>query len=71
MFGSLFNLFGDWSFLLTNPIMLAVTAFQIWMFIHAIRNREWVWALFIFIGYGIGAFWYYFTVYRESAPSWI
>lgn len=69
MFASLFNLFGDWSFLLANPVTLAITAFQLWMFVHAVRNREWIWALFIFIGYGIGAFWYYFTVYRETAPS--
>ena len=68
MFASLLNLM-DWDFLLTNPVVLAITAFQLWMFIHAIRNREWVWALFIFIGYGIGAFWYYFTVYRETAST--
>lgn len=69
MFASLFNLFGDWSFLLANPVTLAITAFQLWMLIHAVRNREWLWALFILIGSGIGAFWYYFTVYRETAPS--
>ena len=69
MFASLLNLFTDWGFLLANPVTLAITAFQLWMFIHAIRNREWIWAVFIFIGYGIGAFWYYFTVYRESGAS--
>jgi len=39
------------------------------MLVHAIRNREWVWAIFIIIGVGFGAFWYYFTVYRDSASS--
>jgi hypothetical protein len=52
-----------------NPITVAVTVFQIWMFIHAVRNREWIWALFLFIGWGIAAFWYYFYVYRGSASS--
>jgi hypothetical protein len=52
-----------------NPITLAVTIFQIWMFIHAVRNREWIWALFLFIGWGIAAFWYYFYVYRGSTSS--
>jgi hypothetical protein len=69
MFNALLNHFGGWEYLLTNPILLAVTAFQIWMLIHAVRNREWIWALFIFIGYGIGAFWYYFSVYQGSASA--
>ncbi len=34
------------------------------MLIHALRNREWIWALFIAIGWGLGAIWYYFGVYR-------
>jgi len=69
MFASLFNLISNWGFLLTNPVTLAITAFQMWMLVHAIRNREWIWALFIFFGYGLGAFWYYFSVYRDSASS--
>jgi hypothetical protein len=69
MFASLLNLFGDFSLLLLNPLSLAVLVFQLWMFIHAIRNREWVWAFFIFIGYGIGALWYYLTVFRETATT--
>ena len=52
-----------------NPISLAISVFQIWMFIHAIRNREWIWALLIFIGFGLTAFWYYFQVYRSSSSS--
>jgi hypothetical protein len=69
MFASLLNLFGNWDYLLFNPVVLAITIFQIWMLVHAVRNKEWIWALFIFIGYGFGAFWYYFMVYRESASS--
>ncbi len=42
--------------------------FSLWMFIDAVRRREWIWALFIFIGFGISALFYYFAVYR-AAPS--
>lgn len=45
-----------------------MTAFQIWMLIHSIRQREWVWALFIVLGWGFTAIWYYLYVYRAS-PS--
>ena len=69
MFASLLNLFGNWDNLLANPLVLAVTAFQLWMFIHAIRNKEWIWAVFIFIGFGIAALLYYLMVYRETASS--
>jgi hypothetical protein len=69
MFASLFNLIGNFGFLLTNPVWLAISAFQIWMLVHALRNREWLWALFIFIGSGLGAIWYYFSVYRNSAST--
>jgi len=72
MFASVLNLIGHWSYLgylLTNPVWLAMTAFQLWMLVHALRHREWLWALFVFIGSGIGAFWYYFAVYRDSAST--
>jgi hypothetical protein len=69
MFASLLNLFGSLDSLLTSPLVLAITAFQLWMLIHALRNREWVWALFILIGSGLGAIWYYFSVYRDSAST--
>ena len=68
MFASLLTDFTAWSYLLTSPVWLVMTAFQIWMFVHAIRNREWIWALFIFIGWGLSAIFYYFMVYRAS-PS--
>jgi len=53
---------------LSNPWWVAVSLFQIWMFIDAIRRREWIWAVFIFIGWGFSALFYYFAVYR-AAPS--
>jgi hypothetical protein len=53
---------------LSNPWMLLVIAFQIWMFVDALRRREFIWALFIFIGFGFAALLYYLMVYRDS-PS--
>src|SRR5580658_3916828 len=69
MFASLLNLFGSWSYYLESPVWLVITAFQLWMFVHAIRNREWLWAVIIFIGWGLAAVWYYLYVYRASASS--
>jgi hypothetical protein len=53
---------------IANPWMAVVSLFQLWMLIDALRRREWIWALFIFIGWGISAVFYYFMVYR-AAPS--
>jgi hypothetical protein len=64
----LFNL-ENWQSLLTNPVVLVVTLFQIWMFVHAVRNHEWVWAVFIFIFWGLTAVLYYFLVYRQTPSS--
>jgi hypothetical protein len=69
MFASLLNDVENWQYFLTSPIWLIVFAFQIWMFIHAVRNGEWIWAIFIFIGWGVSAVLYYFLVYRPSAGS--
>ena len=54
MFTRLLSFFEDPSLLLANPLLLLLTVFQIWMLIHALRNRR-IWALFIAIGFGIGA----------------
>jgi tetratricopeptide (TPR) repeat protein len=56
------------SYLVTSPVALLFSLFQLWMLIHALRQREWLWALFIFVGWGLAAIWYYFAVYR-AAPS--
>ncbi|HEX9046699.1 MAG TPA: tetratricopeptide repeat protein [Verrucomicrobiae bacterium] len=66
MFASLLSVL---AYLMLNPLWLAVAVFQLWMLIHALRNREWLWALFIFLGSGLGAFWYFFAVYRGLGPT--
>src|SRR5207253_4589679 len=57
-----------WHYLLASPFTLLVCVFQIWMLVDAIRQREWIWALFILVVWGFAAFWYYLYVYR-AAPS--
>src|SRR6267378_442927 len=52
----------------SNPWLPLVSLFSLWMFIDAVRRREWIWAFFIFVGWGISAMFYYFAVYR-AAPS--
>ena len=67
MVASILNLL-DIGYWLSSPLWLLFTAFQIWMFIDAIRRREWLWAVFIFIGWGLAAILYFFLVYR-AVPS--
>lgn len=69
MFASLLTDLTYFEYLISSPFWLALTAFQIWMFVHALRNQEYLWAVFIFIGWGISAFLYYFLVYRQSGSS--
>jgi tetratricopeptide (TPR) repeat protein len=53
-----------------SPFALLITVFQLWMLVDAVRQREWVWALFILVGWGLAALWYYFYVYRSS-PTYL
>src|SRR5207249_3164934 len=68
MLASLVSNLLHFEYWLTNPWLPVVSLFSLWMFIDAIRRREWVWALFIFVGFGFSALFYYFAVYRAS-PS--
>lgn len=54
---------------LSNPLWLVLFGFQIWMLVHAIRQREWMWVVFIFIFPLINAALYYFLVYRNTQSS--
>lgn len=51
-----------------NIWMLFLLVFQLWMFIDALRRREWLWAVFIWLFPGLNAVLYFFLVYR-AAPS--
>src|SRR5213083_635675 len=68
LFASLISDLANWQFLLTSPVFLVMTAFQVWMFVDAVRREEWIWAAFIFIGFGLSALLYFFLVYR-AVPS--
>jgi tetratricopeptide (TPR) repeat protein len=53
----------------SNPWLIIIFAFQVWMFIHAVRQGEWLWAFFIIIGSGFAAACYFFFVYRGSVSA--
>lgn len=67
--GSLLSNFLNWESVFSNPIFWVSTAFQLWMLIDAIRQKEWLWVLFLVIGWSFTAMLYYFTVYRSSSSS--
>ena len=56
-------------FLLYNPLLLLALAFQVWMFVDAVRRQEWLWAVFIFFFSIFSALIYFFLVYRAAAPA--
>ncbi|MCU0771012.1 MAG: tetratricopeptide repeat protein [Verrucomicrobia bacterium] len=56
-------------YLLYSPLMLLGFAFQIWMFVDAIRRQEWIWAVFIFFFSLLSALLYFFLVYRAAAQT--
>lgn len=60
---------GNPAYLLANPLSLLIFAFQLWMFVDAIRRQEWIWAVFILIGWGLSALFYYLMVYRQEGPA--
>jgi hypothetical protein len=68
MLASLISDVLNFDYLIHNPWWLVMFAFQLWMFIDALRRQEWFWAVFIFIGFGLSAVLYFFFVYR-AAPS--
>jgi tetratricopeptide (TPR) repeat protein len=47
-------------------VAFVIVGFQLWMFIDAIRRREYIWAVFIAIFSALSAVLYYFMVYRTS-----
>jgi hypothetical protein len=69
MFASLITDVLNLGYLMHNPWLLLVFVFQAWMFVDALRRQEWIWAVFIFIGFGLSAVLYYFFVYRAAAPA--
>jgi hypothetical protein len=56
-------------YLVTSPFALVALLFQLWMFIDAIRRREWVWAVFIFLFSIISSLLYFFMVYRAESGT--
>ncbi len=53
---------------ISSPIVLLLGIFQLWMLIHALWGREWLWAFFILVFPPFGPLFYFLQVYRAS-PS--
>ena len=49
-----------------SPIVWLVLAFQIWMFVDAVRRDEWFWAMLILWFPVLTALLYFFMVYRQA-----
>src|SRR5271163_2427475 len=67
MLASLITGLLDPGYLLYHPWYLLLAAFQVWMLIDAVKRQEWLWAIFIFLGFGFAAILYFFLVYRASS----
>jgi hypothetical protein len=52
-----------------SAFVVVATIFQMWMFIDALRRREFVWAILILVCWVITAVFYYLSVYRTAAAS--
>lgn len=57
------------SYLVSNPFLWVALAFQIWMFIDAVRRQEWIWVACIFFFSIFSALLYFFLVYRQAGPA--
>ncbi len=68
MFGSIVSDLTNYHYWISNPFLLLLIGFQIWMLVDALRREEWIWAIFIFFGFIISTVLYYFLVYRAT-PS--
>ena len=68
MIASLITDMLDPGYLLFHPWFLILFVFQVWMFIDAVNRQEWLWAVLIFLGFGLSAILYFFLVYR-AAPA--
>jgi hypothetical protein len=55
--------------LLASPLFLIATLFQVWMLIDAVRRREWIWAVLIFLFSFLTALLYFFLVYRQAPAA--
>ena len=57
------------AYLVAHPALWLVAAFQIWMFIDALRRQEWIWAACILFFTALSALLYFFMVYRQQGAA--
>src|SRR5262245_1397742 len=65
----MYNLLTNPEAIFTSPIYWILLPFQIWMFVDALRRREWIWAACIFFFWVLSAFFYWLIVYRQQGPA--
>ena len=66
MLSYLYDLFSGQLGFTGSIFVLLCLAFTAWMFVHALRNGEYIWAVIIFMFSIISSLFYYFLVYRPS-----
>jgi hypothetical protein len=69
MLASLISNLTNVSYLVSNPLVLLLTLFQVWMLVDAVRRKEWLWVFFILIGWTISALLYYLFVVRAQPTA--
>ncbi len=65
MLASIFSYLSDPEIWFSHPGIILYGLFNLWMLVDAIRRKEYVWAILIFIG--LGSIWYFFYVFRNSS----
>jgi hypothetical protein len=68
MLGNLLFDLQNLEYWIRSPFTWVAVLFQIWMFVDAIRRREYLWAAFIIFFSIISALLYFFLVYRQASP---
>jgi hypothetical protein len=68
MFASLISSLENPEFLLASVPGLIFTIFTLWMVVHAVRQRDWVWVVFMVV-FPLCALWYFFQFYRSGDLS--
>jgi hypothetical protein len=65
----MYEVFSNPAIIFSSPLFWIFLPFQIWMFVDAIRRREWIWAVFIFFFSILSALFYWLIVYRQEGPA--
>lgn len=68
MFASLISSLENPEYIFASVPSLIFTVFTLWMVVHAVRQRDWSWVVFMVV-FPLCALWYFFQVYRGGDLS--